>query len=66
MEGEKLKGDVGDYLFLMKKHTLQGREDIYNEKIIVIHFSDGVEHLNSKKNITSLISFSSTMFTSKY
>ena len=57
-------GNFGDYLELMKnKHTQQGRNINENEKMIVIDSFDGAEHLKSKKKITSIISFSSTMFT---
>ena len=64
IEGGKLKGDYGEYLQIMRnKHAERGTKIADNEQTIVIDSFDGAEHLKSKKKVTSLISFSSTMFT---
>ena len=59
-----MKGHFREYFVIMKnKHAERGRNIEDNEQTIVIDSFDGAEHLKLKKKVTSLISFSSTMFT---
>ena len=67
MEGAKLVGDYGSYVGLMEDyHESNGRlighnDDDSENAVLVIDSIDGAEHLKSKKNVTSVISFSSTL-----
>ena len=68
--GPRIDGTYGDYMNLMKqKHRDNGQiieDGAEGDSVIVINSIDGAEHLKSKKTITSIISFSSIMFTSKW
>ena len=46
---------------LQDKHKLKGRNIHSSDNIIVLDSFDGAEHLKSKQNITSVISFSSSL-----
>ena len=66
LEGAKLVGDYGSYVGLMEQyHEANGRlidNDGGGENaVLLIDSIDGAEHLKSKKNITSVISFSSSL-----
>ena len=64
IKGAKIDGGYNKYLDLLEtKHDKEGRLFDIAEKVLVIDSIDGAEHLRSKKNITSVISFSSTMIT---
>ena len=66
IEGAKIEGGYENHMkLLMEAHRLKGRE-IKNNEVIVLDSIDGAEHLRSKNRITSVISFSSTIFTSKW
>ena len=66
IDGAKLTGDYGDYISLIEsKHRKKGRQ-IDAESTFVIDSIDGAEHHKSKKSITSVISYSSTLFTTKW
>ena len=45
-----------------KKHEKNGRRIQNDEQVMILDSFDGAEHLRSKKSISSVISFSSTMF----
>ena len=69
--GAKIQGSYEDYMNIMKsKHEMKGRtmknDDGAEDSAVVIDSIDGAEHLRSKKRITSVISFSSMMFTPKW
>ena len=62
IQGSKLKGKYSDYIDLIKsKHKSHGRVITSEENKIVIDSFDGAEHLRSKKNITNIISFSTSL-----
>ena len=63
VSGVKIEGIYKDYLkILVQQHEARGRVDNVNEEMIVIDSIDGAEHLKSKKNVTSIISYSSQMY----
>ena len=65
VSGAKIDGSYQDYLKMMiEQHTARGRVDNVNEEMIVIDSIDGAEHVKSKKNVTSVISYSSQMYLS--
>ena len=67
IHGAKIDGSYSDYIKLMKtKHQRKGRKVEDNNQAIVLDSFDGAEHLKSKKEITSVISFSSVLFTPRW
>ena len=60
LDAAKIDGDYQRYIELLeKKHVEQGRKIEGN--VAVIDSFDGAEHLRSKKSITSVISFSTSL-----
>ena len=67
LEGARIDGGYGKYVSLMvETNVKKGRDIGEGEDIIVIDSIDGAEHLKSKKKITSVISFSSSLFSSAW
>ena len=66
--GAKIDGDYSDYVKMMvEKHQRKGRVlDDDGSGAIIIDSIDGAEHLRSKTKITSVISFSSSLFDPKW
>ena len=65
--GGVIEGGYGKYLkHLVEKHKSRGRILREEEEGIVIDSIDGAEHLKSKKQITSVISFSSSLVCSRW
>ena len=61
--GSKLDGTYLDYIYLMmEKHKLQEKVASDNEDIIVLNSFDGAEGFKSQKNVATVISFSSSVF----
>jgi hypothetical protein len=61
--GAKIDGTYKDYIMLLKtKHERKGRKVEDSTQAIILDSFDGAEHLRSKKDITSVISFSSVLF----
>ena len=62
--GAKIDGDYCDYVKMMiEKHRKKGRVlDDDGSGAVIIDSIDGAEHLKSKTKITSVISFSSSLF----
>ena len=63
IQGAKIVGDYNTYIKILEdKHRINGRDvDSANDVIFVLDSFDGAEHLRSKKSITSVISFSSSI-----
>ena len=66
--GAKIEGGYERHIELMeKKHQVMSRDlDSDVDDVIVIDSIDGAEHLRSKKQVTSLISFSSSLLNSTH
>lgn len=65
--GAKISGGYKCYVELMeKKHRDMDRCIESSDDVVVIDSIDGAEHLKSKKSVTSVISFSSSMFVSNW
>ena len=47
--------------FLEEKHKKNGRNTNENNRVMIIDSIDGAEHIKSKKKITSVISYSTSM-----
>ena len=63
VSGAKIDGSYEDYLkILVQQHGARGRVDNVNEEMIGIDSIDGAEYLKSEENVTSIISYSSQMF----
>ena len=64
--GSKLAGGYIDYLNLMiGMHKLKGHEIIDGEDIIVMNSFDGAEGFRSQKKVATVISFSSSLVTTR-
>ena len=67
LKGAMIQGGFKTCIELLKeKHQKQGRIISTDNKPIVIDSFDGAEHLRSKKKITSVISFSSSLLTGNW
>ena len=63
MTGALLEGTFVDYLELMaKKHEVQGHPIENGESVILLNSFDGAEAIRSKDNLSTIISFSSQIF----
>ena len=63
----KIDGNYSNYLSIIEdKHVKHGRIISSTDNAIVIDSFDGAEHLKSKKSITSVISFSTTILNSSW
>ena len=61
--GAKLDGSYLDYInLMMEKHAVKENTVLPSEDIIVINSFDGAEGFKSQKNVASVISFSSSVF----
>ena len=62
MLGSKISGGYSKHIdLMMTKHNNKGREKKPDELFIVLDSFDGAEYVRSKKKITSIISFSSSI-----
>ena len=67
MDAAIIKGKYKKWIELLEeKHKRFGRTIQKGEKVIVLDSIDGAEHIKSKKNITSIISFSTSILTAKW
>ena len=63
VSGGKIEGEYKNYLqILLKRHEAKVRKVDDNEEMIVIDSIDGAEHMKSKDKVTSLIGYSSRMY----
>ena len=63
VSGSMLNGGYSKYIELIEtKHKSHGRHINTNEETIILDSFDGAEHLKSSKKITSVISFSTTLY----
>ena len=62
--GAKIDGGYGKYVELLKAHHEDHgrRVDVEKDNVVVLDSIDGAEHIKSKTQITSVISFSSSFF----
>ena len=64
IEGARLVGDYKDYISIIeKKHISKGLSINQEQSTLVVDSIDGAEHSRSKKEITSVISFSTMLTT---
>ena len=62
LDGAVIEGEYEDYVrMLEEKHEGAGRNIDNDSDVFVLDSFDGAEHLRSKKKITSVISFSSSL-----
>ena len=67
MDATIISGKYNKWIELLEeKHKKSGRILKPDEKVIVLDSIDGAEHLRSRKKITSVISFSTSILTAKW
>lgn len=64
--GARIDGDYSDYVAMMKEKTVdQFGQEATEGELIVMDSIDGAEHLKSNKRVTSVISYSSMLYSSE-